>query len=169
MIGLANAGNDTINAIKQAGNSVSSQGQSLAALIFFLQDVHSLGLNVTQGTYRPRPPTGTRRAFPRLVQGFLERAGMMPSMLHAGVYGAVLHYLKAIKAGTDDPDKVSAAMRAMPINDAFTKEARFAPTAVCCGTMYLARVKKPADSKGPLGLFRNCPHDRARRHRVAAV
>jgi len=156
VVGIANAGNDTINAIKQAREfGLTEQGQSLAALIFFLQDVHSLGLNVTQGTYLTTASywdlDEPSRAWSKQ---FMERAGVMPSMLHAGVYGAVLHYLKAIKAiGTDDPDKVSAAMRSMPINDAFTKDARIRADGRVVRDMYLARVKRPADSKGPWDYF----------------
>jgi branched-chain amino acid transport system substrate-binding protein len=79
---------------------------------------------------------------------------MMPSMLRAGVYGAVLHYLKAVQqAGTDDSDKVAAAMKAMPINDAFTKDAKIRADGRIVREMYLARVKKPADSKGPWDYF----------------
>jgi branched-chain amino acid transport system substrate-binding protein len=156
VIGIANAGNDTVNAIKQAGEfGLAEQGQSLAALIFFLQDVHSLGLKATQGTYLTTASywdlDDASRAWSKQ---FMERAGMMPSMLHAGVYGSVLHYLKAIKqAGTDDPDKVAAAMKAMPINDAFTKDAKIRPDGRVLREMYLARVKKPADSKGPWDYF----------------
>ncbi len=156
VIGLANAGNDTINAIKQAGEfSLVEHGQSLAALIFFLQDVHSLGLKATQGTYLTTASywdlDESSRAWSKQ---FFERAGMMPSMLHAGVYGAVLHYLKAVqKAGTDDSDKVAAAMKAMPINDAFTKDAKIRADGRVLREMYLARVKKPADSKGPWDYF----------------
>ena len=156
VIGLANAGNDTINAIKQAGEyRLVEQGQSLAALVFFLQDVHSLGLKVTQGTYLTTASywdiDDASRAWSKQ---FMERAGMMPSMLQAGVYGSVLHYLKAIKqAGTDDPDKVAAAMKSMPINDAFTKDAKIRADGRVLREMYLARVKKPADSKGPWDYF----------------
>ncbi|OYU48939.1 MAG: ABC transporter permease [Rhizobiales bacterium PAR1] len=156
VIGIANAGNDTVNAIKQAGEfGLVEQGQSLAALIFFLQDVHSLGLKATQGTYLTTASywdiDEPSRAWSKQ---FMERAGMMPSMLHAGVYGAVLHYLKAIKqAGTDDPDKVAAAMKAMPINDAFTRDAKIRADGRVLRDMYLARVKKPGDSKGPWDYF----------------
>lgn len=156
VIGIASAGGDTINAIKQAGEfGLAEQGQSLAALIFFLQDVHSLGLKVTQGTYLTTASywdlDEPSRAWSKQ---FMERAGMMPSMLHAGVYGSVLHYLKAVKeAGTDDPDKVAAAMRAMPINDAFTKNATIRADGRVLRDMYLARVKKPADSKAPWDYF----------------
>lgn len=156
VIGIANAGNDTVNAIKQAGEfGLVEHGQSLAALIFFLQDVHSLGLKATQGTYLTTASywdlDDASRAWSKQ---FMERAGMMPSMLHAGVYGSVLHYLKAIKqAGTDDPDTVAAAMKAMPINDAFTKDATIRADGHVMRDMYLARVKKPADSKGPWDYF----------------
>lgn len=156
VVGIANAGNDTVNAIKQAGEfGLAEQGQNLAALIFFLQDVHSLGLKATQGTYLTTASywdlDEPSRAWSKQ---FLEKAGMMPSMLHAGVYGSVLHYLKAVKqAGTDDPDKVAAAMRAMPINDAFTKDATIRADGRVLREMYLARVKKPEDSKGPWDYF----------------
>ncbi|MDR6871266.1 branched-chain amino acid transport system substrate-binding protein [Bosea sp. BE125] len=156
VIGIANAGNDTINAIKQAGEfGLTEQGQSLAALIFFLQDVHSLGLKATQGTYLTTASYWDRDEASRAwSKQFMERTGMMPSMLHAGVYGSVLHYLKAIKeAGTDDPGKVAAAMKAMPINDAFTKGATIRADGRVLREMYLARVKKPADSKGPWDYF----------------
>jgi branched-chain amino acid transport system substrate-binding protein len=156
VIGIANAGNDTINAIKQAGEfGLTEQGQSLAALIFFLQDVHSLGLKATQGTYLTTASYWDRDEASRAwSKQFMERTGMMPSMLHAGVYGSVLHYLKAIRqAGTDDPDKVAAAMKAMPINDAFTKGATIRTDGRILREMYLARVKKPADSKGPWDYF----------------
>jgi len=156
VIGIANAGNDTVNAIKQAGEfGITEQGQSLAALIFFLQDVHSLGLKATQGTYLTTASywdlDDASRAWSKQ---FMERTGMMPSMLHAGVYGSVLHYLKAIKqAGTDDPDKVAAAMKAMPINDAFTQNATIRADGRVLREMYLARVKKPAGSRAPWDYF----------------
>lgn len=156
VIGIANAGNDTVNAIKQAGEfGLAEQGQSLAALIFFLQDVHSLGLKATQGTYLTTASYwDIDEASRAWSKQFMERAGMMPSMLHAGVYGSVLHYLKAIqRAGTDDPDKVAVAMRAMPINDAFTKGAAIRADGRVVREMYLARVKKPADAKGPWDYF----------------
>jgi branched-chain amino acid transport system substrate-binding protein len=124
-------------------------------LIFFLQDVHSLGLKATQGTYLTTASYWDRDEASRAwSKQFMERTGMMPSMLHAGVYGSVLHYLKAIRqAGTDDPDKVAAAMKAMPINDAFTKGATIRTDGRILREMYLARVKKPADSKGPWDYF----------------
>jgi branched-chain amino acid transport system substrate-binding protein len=156
VIGLANAGNDTVNAIKQAQEfGLVDQNHSLAALILMLQDVHSLGLNAAQGTYLTTASywdiDDASRAWSKK---FFERTNMMPSMIHAGVYGSVLHYLKAIKAaGTDDPDKVAAAMRAMPIDDAFTHDAHIRADGHVMREMYLARVKKPSESKRPWDYF----------------
>jgi branched-chain amino acid transport system substrate-binding protein len=156
VVGLANAGNDTINAMKQAGEfGLVQGGQSLAALIFFLQDVHGLGLNAAQGTYLTTASYWDMNDATRAwSKEFMAKTGMMPSMLHAGVYGAVRHYLKAIAAaGTDDADKVAAAMRAAPIDDIFSEDARIREDGRVTRTMYLARVKKPADSKYPWDYF----------------
>jgi branched-chain amino acid transport system substrate-binding protein len=156
VVGLANAGNDTINAMKQAGEfGLVQGGQSLAALIFFLQDVHGLGLNAAQGTYLTTASYWDMNEATRAwSKEFMAKTGMMPSMLHAGVYGSVRHYLKAIAAaGTDDPDKVAAAMRAAPIDDIFSEDARIREDGRVTRTMYLARVKKPADSKYPWDYF----------------
>ena len=156
VIGIANAGNDTITAMKQAAEfGLVQGGQSLAALIFFLQDVHALGLSAAQGTYLTTASywdaTDATRAWSK---AFMAKTGMMPSMLHAGVYGAVRHYLKTIaKAGTDDADKVAAAMRAIPIDDIFSENARIREDGRVTRTMYLARVKKPVESKYPWDYF----------------
>lgn len=156
VVGLANAGNDTINAMKQAGEfGLTQAGQSLAALIFFLQDVHGLSLNASQGTYLTTASYWDMNEATRAwSKEFFAKTGMMPSMLHAGVYGATRHYLKAIaKAGTDDADKVAAAMRTIPIEDIFSENAAIRDDGRVTRTMYLARVKKPADSKYPWDYF----------------
>lgn len=156
VIGLANAGGDTTNALKQAGEfGIAEKGQSLAALIFFLQDVHALGLKATQGTYLTTSSYWDLDDSSRVwSKQFFDKTGMMPSMLHAGVYGSVLHYLKAVQAaGADDGDAVAAAMRAAPINDAFTKDGSIRADGRVLREMYLARVKKPADSKYPWDYF----------------
>ena len=156
VIGIANAGNDTVNAIKQAQEfGLVDRTHSLAAMILMLQDVHSLGLKAAQGTYLTTASywdiDDASRAWSKQ---FFARMNMMPSMIHAGVYGSVLHYLKAIKAaGSDDPDKVAAAMRAMPINDAFTHDAHIRADGHVMREMYLARVKAPAESKAPWDYF----------------
>jgi branched-chain amino acid transport system substrate-binding protein len=156
VIGIANAGGDTINAMKQAGEfGLVQSGQSLAALIFFLQDVHALGLKAAQGTYLTTASYWDMNDATRAwSKEFMAKTGMMPSMIHAGVYGAVRHYLKAVaKAGSDDADKVAAAMRTIPIDDAFSENARIREDGRVARTMYLARVKKPADSKHPWDYF----------------
>jgi branched-chain amino acid transport system substrate-binding protein len=150
VIGIANAGNDTINAIKQAGEfGITQKGQNLAAMILMINDVHSLGLPAAQGTYLTTASYWDMNAKTRAwSKSFMEKTGSMPSMLQAGVYGSVLHYLKAVKAaGTDEADKVTAAMRSMPINDAFTENARIREDGRVLRDMYLAKVKTPAASK----------------------
>ena len=152
VIGIANAGNDTINAMKQANDfGIVQGGQNLAALILFLQDIHGLGLNAAQGTYLTTASywdlNDATRAWSK---AFMAKTGMMPSMLHAGVYGSVRHYLKAVaKAGSYDADKVAAAMREIPIEDVFSQDAKIRDDGRVTRTMYLAKVKKPADSKYP--------------------
>jgi len=156
VIGIANAGNDTINAIKQGGEfGITQKGQSLAAMILMINDVHNLGLKTAQGTYLTTASYWDLNPKTReWSKAFMEKTGAMPSMLQAGVYGSVLHYLKAVKAaGTDDADKVAAAMRAMPINDVFTENARIREDGRVLRDMYLARVKTPAASKGPWDYF----------------
>ena len=156
VIGLANAGGDTVNAMKQANEfGIVKGGQSLAAMILFLQDVHALGLAAAQGTYLTTASywdlNDATRAWSKT---FMEETGMPPSMLHAGVYGAVRHYLKAVaKAGTDDADKVAAAMHTIPIDDVFSENATLRDDGRVTRTMYLARVKKPSDSKYPWDYF----------------
>ncbi|WP_065753470.1 ABC transporter substrate-binding protein [Bradyrhizobium paxllaeri] len=156
VVGLANAGNDTVNAMRQAGEfGLVQGGQSLAALILFLQDVHALGLKDAQGTYLTTSSYWDMNDATRAwSKQFVARTGMMPSMLHAGVYGAVRHYLKAIaRAGTDDADRVAAAMRSIPIEDVFSENARIREDGRVTRTMYLVRVKKPSDSKYPWDYF----------------
>ncbi|MCK1513482.1 ABC transporter substrate-binding protein [Bradyrhizobium sp. 190] len=156
VVGLANAGNDTVTAMRQAGEfGLVQGGQSLAALILFLQDVHALGLKDAQGTYLTTSSYWDMNDATRAwSKQFMTRTGMMPSMLHAGVYGAVRHYLKAVaRAGTDDAEQVAAAMRTIPIEDVFSENAVIREDGRITRTMYLVRVKKPSDSKYPWDYF----------------
>ncbi|MBF0335932.1 MAG: ABC transporter substrate-binding protein, partial [Alphaproteobacteria bacterium] len=124
IIGLANAGQDTINAIKQAKEfGITDSGQSLASLLIFITDIHSLGLDtakdllMTTGFYWDADDES--RAF---AKRFKEKTGKMPTMIHAGVYSSVTQYLKAIDAaGTDEGVAVSAKLREMPVKDFFAK------------------------------------------------
>lgn len=150
VIGIANAGNDTITAIKQAGEfGITQAGQNLAAMILMINDVHSLGLETAQGTYLTTASYwDTNEQTRAWSQRFKERTGSMPSMLQAGVYGSVVHYLKAVeKAGTDDADAVAKAMRELPVNDVFTTNATIREDGKVVRDMYLAKVKTPAESK----------------------
>ncbi|MCB8837011.1 ABC transporter substrate-binding protein [Aurantimonas sp. VKM B-3413] len=157
VVALANAGGDTTNALKQAAEfGLTQGGQSLAAMLLFVTDIHGLGLENTQGTYLT---TGSYWDMNDKTRAWSEKFaaqmnGAKPSMLQAGVYGSVLHYLKAVKkAGTDDADKVAAAMREMPINDAFTENAHIREDGHVIRDMYLAKVKSPDASKGPWDLL----------------
>jgi len=150
VIAIANAGNDTVNAIKQAGEfGITQAGQSLAAMILMINDVHSLGLKAAQGTYLTTASYwDMNEESQEWSRRFKERVGAMPSMLQAGVYGSVVHYLKAVKAaGTDDADAVAKAMREMPVNDVFTENATIREDGKVVRDLYLAKVKTPAESK----------------------
>ena len=130
MIGLANAGLDTSNAIKQAAEfGIVQGGQRLAALLFTLAEVHGLGLDaaqgltLTEGFYWNRDEESAK-----FGKRFMERTGKMPNMVHAGTYSAVLQYLKAIeKAGTDETEAVAKELHALPVDDVFAKNGTVAP------------------------------------------
>ncbi|WP_448187520.1 ABC transporter substrate-binding protein [Azospirillum sp. sgz301742] len=167
VIGLANAGGDTINSIKQASEfGITQGGQKLAGLLLFLSDVHALGLPVAQdlvlttGFYWDMDDE--KRAWSKK---YMEKTGKMPTMVQAGTYSAVRHYLKAIEAvGTDDGPTVAKKMKEMPVNDMFAKNGKILPNGRMVHDMYLARVKKPAESKGPWDYYqilRTIPGDEA--------
>jgi branched-chain amino acid transport system substrate-binding protein len=156
IIGLANAGGDTINAIKSANEFGITKSQSLAGLLIFITDIHSLGLPTTQGMYLT---TGwywdlnddTRK----FAKRFYERHKKMPSMSQAGVYSGITHYLKAIQAtGTDDTAVVMKKMHETPINDMFAKNGKIREDGRMVHDVYLAQVKKPADSKYPWDYYK---------------
>ena len=155
IIGLANAGADTTNAIKQAAEFGVTPKQSLAGLLMFISDVHSLGLQSTQGMYLT---TGfywdlndETRAWSKR---FFDKHKRMPTMVQAGQYSSVMHYLRAVKAaGTDEAGKVMAQMKATPINDFFAKNGRIRDDGRMIHDMYLAQVKKPDESKYPWDYY----------------
>ena len=152
VVAFANAGQDTDNSIKQAGEfGLAHGGQKLVGLLMFDTDVHAIGLNAAQGTYMTTASYWNMDEKTRAwSKTFYARTKVMPTMIHTGVYGSVLHYLKAIKAaGTDDPAKVMAKMREMPIEDAFVHGGKLREDGRVIRDMYLARVKKPSDSKEP--------------------
>jgi branched-chain amino acid transport system substrate-binding protein len=158
VIGLANAGGDTINSIKQAAEfGIVSGGQRLAGLLVFVTDVHALGLKTAQGLVVTESfywdLNDETRAFSKR---FMEKSGgKPPSMVQAGVYSAVAHYLKAIKAaGTDDADKVAAKMRETKVNDFMTKDGEIRIDGRVMRNAYLFQVKKPDESKGPWDYYK---------------
>jgi branched-chain amino acid transport system substrate-binding protein len=155
IIGLANAGAATTNAIKQAAEFGITPKQSLAGLLMFISDVHSLGLQATQGMYLT---TGfywdlddETRAWSKR---FFDKHKRMPTMVQAGQYSSVLHYLRAVKAtGTDEAGKVMAQMKATPINDFFGKNGRIREDGRMVHDMYLVQVKKPEESTYPWDYY----------------
>ncbi|WP_104204388.1 ABC transporter substrate-binding protein [Billgrantia saliphila] len=157
IVGLANAGADTVNAINTAGQfGLAESGQALAGLMVFLNDIHALGLETTQGM---QLTTGwywdmndDSRAW---AQRYFERVGSMPTMVQAGVYSSVMHYLNAIEAtGTDDADTLRAWMGETPVNDMFATNGRVREDGRMVHDMYLVEVKSPDESEGEWDLYR---------------
>jgi len=153
VIGLANAGGDTINSVKQAAEfGIMKGGQKVAGLLVQFPDVHALGLATAQGIVMTASfdwsLTPETRAW---TERFLKlNGGKPPSMIHAGTYGGVLHYLKAVqKAGTTDATKVVETMKALPVDDFYTK-AKIREDGRVMRPYYLMEVKAPSESKGPL-------------------
>jgi branched-chain amino acid transport system substrate-binding protein len=155
IIGLANAGSDTVNCIKQAKEFGITPKQSLAGLLVFISDIHSLGLDIAKGMYLTTSFYWDRNDETRKwSKRFFDRHKKMPTMVHAGVYSAVAHYLAAVKAvGTDDADQVIAKMKATPVNDFFAKNTRIGPDGLHRHEMYLVRVKTPQESKYPWDYY----------------
>ncbi|HKW52712.1 MAG TPA: ABC transporter substrate-binding protein [Stellaceae bacterium] len=157
VVALADGGGDMINATKQAHEfGLVEGGQSLVSLLVFITDVHSLGLQAAQGLtfvtgfYWDR--NDESRAF---AKRFLARFKSMPTMVHASVYSAVHHYLRAIQAArTDEAKAVMAKMRALPVDDFYARGARLRLDGRLVHDMYLAQVKKPSESKGPWDYFK---------------
>jgi branched-chain amino acid transport system substrate-binding protein len=156
VIGLANAGLDTANAIKQAAEfGITQGGQHLAALLFTLAEVHGLGLEAAQGLTLTEGYYWNRDDESReFGKKFFARTGKMPNMIHSGTYSAVLQYLKAVqKAGTDDTEAVAKQLHEMPVDDVFGRGGTVGPNGRMIHDMYLLQVKKPADSKEPWDYF----------------
>ena len=158
IIGLANAGGDTINSIKQASEfGITQSGQNLAGLLVFLTDVHGLGLQIAQGLILTETfywdLNDSTRAW---TKRFVERSGgKYPTMVQAGVYASILHYLKAIAASkTDDGTKTIARMKEMPTDDPLFGKGTIRADGRKIHPAYLFEVKKPAESKGPYDYYK---------------
>jgi len=158
IIGLANAGGDTTNSIKQAAEfGIVKGGQNLAGLLVFLTDVHSLGLNTAQGLIMTETfywdLNDQTRAFTKRFAP--QDKGIHPTMVHAGVYSAVLHYLKAVEAlKSDDGTKVVAKMKEMPTDDPLFGKGSIRADGRKIHPAYLVEVKKPSESKAPWDYYK---------------
>ena len=161
IIGLANAGGDTTNAIKQASEfGITSGGQKLAALLLFLSDVHSLGLKMTQGlqfteTFYWDLNDGTS-AFSKRFSDRMKNKNQ-PTMVQAGIYASIIHYLKALDsmgANPHDGVKVVDKMKSMPTDDALFGKGEIQPNGRKVHPGYLFEVKKPEESKYPWDYYK---------------
>jgi branched-chain amino acid transport system substrate-binding protein len=157
IVGLANAGQDTINSIKQAAEfGIVTGGQRLAALLMTAAEVHGLGLEAAQGlvlteSYYWDLNDRTRE----FGQRFFKRTGRMPNMIQAGVYSATLQYLKAVKAAeSKDADAVAKKLKELPVDDAFTAHGHVQANGRMLSDLYLFEVKKQSESKGEWDFYK---------------
>lgn len=155
VIGLANAGSDTITSIKQAHEFDVTAKQKLAGMFVFVTDIHALGLEMAQGlTVTASFYWDMNDATRAWSKRFFKVHGKMPTMAQAGLYSAVLHYLKAVKASnTSDTKKVVAQMRAIPVNDMFATNGYLREDNLMIHDMYVFQVKKPSESKYPWDYY----------------
>ena len=157
VVGLANAGGDTTNAIKQAAEfGITTGGQKIAGLLFTLSEAHGLGLQAAQGVVATESYYWDRDDDSRkFAEAFFKRTNRMPNMVQAGTYSSVLAYLKAVKAvGSKDSDKVAAKIRETPVNDLVIKNGQVLPNGRMVSDMYLLEVKKPSESKKPWDYYK---------------
>ena len=156
VLGMANAGGDLINAVKAANEFGLTKKMKVAGLLVFINDVHTLGLNTTQGMYltdgwywdrTPESRAWAKRYFAKMKK--------QPSMLQAGDYSATINFLNTVKAtGSDNADKVMAHLKATPINDMFAKNGVIRPDGRMVYDMYLMQVKSPKESKGAWDYYK---------------
>src|SRR5829696_7879043 len=157
VVGLANAGGDTINAIKQAAEfGLTKSGQKLSPLLAFVTDIDSVGLQTAQGLLLAEAfywdLNDETRAFSKR---FMERVKRVPTAAQASIYSSVMHYLKAVKAaGTTDSAAVMKIMKETPINDFFARNGKIREDGRMVHDMYLFEVKKPSESQGPWDLYK---------------
>ena len=161
IIGLANAGGDTTNSIKQASEfGIVAGGQKLAALLLFISDVHALGLNVAQGlnfteTFYWDTNDQTRAFAKRFSERMKNK--QMPTMVHAGVYAALVHYFKTLDqmgGNSRDGAKIVEKMKSMPTDDPLFGKGEIQPNGRAIHPAYLFEVKKPSESKGPWDYYK---------------
>jgi branched-chain amino acid transport system substrate-binding protein len=166
IVGLANAGLDTSNSIKQAAEfGIVKGGQKLAALLMVISDVHGLGLEAAQGLVLTEGYYWDRDDRSReFGERFMKRTGRMPNMIQAGTYSATLSYLKAVKAaGSKDSDAVAKKLKELPVDDAFA-QGKVQENGRMVHDLYLFEVKKPSESKKPWDYYKQLavvPGDKA--------
>ncbi|NNM72803.1 ABC transporter substrate-binding protein [Enterovirga aerilata] len=156
VIGLANAGSDLVNSIKQATEfGIGQSSQRLAALLVYITDVHALGLDQSKGVYLTTGFYWDRDEATRAwSRRFFDRVGAMPTMAQAGMYSSVSHYLQAVKkAGTRDAVQVARTMKSMPVNDMFATNGVVREDGRMVHDMYLVRVKQPSASRYPWDYY----------------
>jgi branched-chain amino acid transport system substrate-binding protein len=157
VIALANAGGDTINAVKQAAEiGISPRSQTLVPLLVFISDVHTLSLDVAKGmTFIDGFYWNADDQTRKWSKQFFERRKVMPTMSHAGVYSSVLHYLRAVRAaGTDDAKAVASKMRELRVDDFFAKGGEIRADGRLIHAMYLVEVKAPEESRRPWDYYK---------------
>lgn len=156
ILGLANAGGDTVNSIKAAKEFGITKTMKIAALLVFLSDIHSLGLETTQGLVATDSWYWDQDdASRKWAARFFDKEKKMPTSLHAADYSAVTTYLKAVQAaGTTDSDKVMAQLHQMKINDFYTHNGYVRADGSMIHDMYLMQVKTPAESKKPWDYYK---------------
>lgn len=157
VVGLANAGADFVNSVKQASEfGITQSGQSLAAMLVFITDLKALGLQVSQGLKFTTGFYWDRNDETRAYgQKFYAKMKAQPSMVQAGAYSATMHYLNAVKAvGSTDTEKVNTWMRENKINDFFAKNGTIRADGRMVHEMYLAEAKKPSESRGDWDLMK---------------
>ncbi len=157
VIGLANAGGDTINAVKAASEFGLTKKQTLAGLLIFVSDIHAMGLQATQGLYVAEgfywDQNDDTRKWSKAFAA--KMGGKMPTMVQAGVYSSTLQYLKAVQAvGTDDADAVMKKLKEMTLNDATVKGGKVRADGRMVHDFYLFQVKSPSESKGPYDYYK---------------
>ena len=161
IIGLASGPPDNVNAIKLGGEfGIFAGGQQMAGLLVLITDIDALGLKAAQGLVLTTSfywdVDDKTRAWSKR---FFAKMGRMPTMWQAGVYSSVMHYLKAIKAaGTDDPLKVAAKMREMPVEDFFSRNGKLREDGLMVHDLVLVQVKKPEESKYPWDYYKILAH-----------
>jgi branched-chain amino acid transport system substrate-binding protein len=156
VIGLANAGGDTVNSIKTANEFGITKTQKVAGLLVFINDIHSLGLPIAKGMLLTESFYWDMNAETRAwSRRYFERMKKMPNMIQAGTYSSIMHYLQAVRAaGTDDTAAVMAKMKATPINDFFVKNGRIRADGRMMRDVYLFEVKDPSESKYPWDYYK---------------